>query len=177
MKSQGQRLLALSVSPAATNIAGMQDDLQLSQHFRLSEFTVSQAATRAGLRNSPSNSQLGNLRRLAEVLEQVRQLLGKPVFISSGYRSPVVNAIVGGSATSAHMQGLAADFTCPGFGSPLTICRFLANSALAFNQLIYEGTWVHLGIGHETQDSWRREILTAVFETGAKTRYMKGIIG
>lgn len=155
----------------------MQDDLQLSQNFRLSEFTVSQAATRAGLRNLPSTSHLENLRQLAGVLEQVRQLLGQPVFISSGYRSPVVNAIVGGSATSAHMRGLAADFICPAFGTPSRICRFLENSGLAFHQLIYEGTWVHLGISHEKPDSWRREILTAAFETGARTRYMKGIIG
>ncbi|MGJ4748433.1 D-Ala-D-Ala carboxypeptidase family metallohydrolase [Leptospira sp. SA-E8] len=155
----------------------MQDDLQLSQHFRLSEFTVSQAATRAGLRNDPSSKHVENLRRLAGVMEQVRQLLGQPIFISSGYRSPAVNAVVGGALASAHMRGLAADFTSPAFGSPLKICRLIADSTVAFHQLVHEGAWVHLGLADGDSGTWRREVLTAFFEAGASPRYMRGLIG
>ena len=91
-----------------------------------------------------------NLVRTAEVLEKVRILLDdKPVLLSSGYRSPGVNAAVGGSKNSAHMSGLAADFICPDFGTPLQVCKKLEPFMrdLGIDQLIYEfGTWVHLGL-------------------------------
>jgi len=71
--------------------------------------------------------------------------LGKPVLVSSGYRSPAVNRAVGGAANSAHMLGCAADFSSPSFGSPLDICRAIARSDIAFDQLIHEfRAWVHI---------------------------------
>lgn len=122
---------------------------QLTPHFTLEEFTASQTAARMGLDNTPTGQAYDNVKRCAEHMEKVRSLLGsKPILISSGYRSPQVNAAVGGSSTSAHMSGLAADFTCPGFGSPLEICQALEQflPELAVDQLIYEyASWVHLG--------------------------------
>jgi zinc D-Ala-D-Ala carboxypeptidase len=154
----------------------MQTDQRLSDHFALSEFTISQAAARAGLRNEPLSSHIENLRRLAQVLEQVRTLLGnRPILISSGYRSPAVNGLVGGSLSSAHTQGLAADFTCPGFGTPLNVCQAIADSGIPFEQLIYEGTWVHVAVATAGATP-RRELLTAVFVPGAATRYQKGLM-
>jgi hypothetical protein len=125
---------------------------QLTPHFTLSEFTDSQTAARRGLHNVPSaDSQTRkNLQRVAETMEKVRALLGdKPILISSGYRSPMVNAAVGGSASSAHMGGLAVDFSCPGFGTPRAICKALEPHMreLRIDQLIHEyDTWVHLGL-------------------------------
>lgn len=151
-------------------------DQQLSPHFKLSEFTVSQEAARAGIRNEPLTSHIGNLKRVANVLEQVRALLGgHPIIISSGYRSPQVNKIVGGSRTSDHMQGLAADFICPGFGSPRDVCECIADSYIAFDQLIFEGSWVHLGLS-AAYHAGRREVLTAIFEHGKDPRYLKGLV-
>jgi zinc D-Ala-D-Ala carboxypeptidase len=125
---------------------------QLTSHFTLEEFTDSQTAARKGLHNVPlaGSGEYNNLIRTVTVMEEVRSLLGdKPILISSGYRSPQVNAAVGGSKSSAHMSGLAADFSCPGFGTPLQICKKLHPhmKELGIDQLIHEyGTWVHLGL-------------------------------
>jgi hypothetical protein len=122
----------------------------LTPHFTLGEFTASQTAARLGVGNAPNEIELANLRRLAVVMEQVRTILrDKPILISSGYRSSEINRAVGGAQSSAHVSGLAVDFTCPGFGDPLTICRALASHmpALGIDQLIYEfASWVHLGL-------------------------------
>jgi hypothetical protein len=124
----------------------------LTPNFTLEEFTLSQTAARKGLPNvpSPHGQEHANLIRLAKVMETVRALLDdNPVLISSGYRSPKVNAAVGGSKTSAHMSGLAVDFTAPGFGTPRDICKALEPHMreLGVDQLIHEyDTWVHLGL-------------------------------
>ncbi len=124
----------------------------LTPNFTLAEMTDSQTAARMGINNIPlaGSSERKNLQRTAEVMEKVRTLLGdKPILISSGYRSPQVNAAVGGSKSSAHMSGLAVDFSCPGFGTPKHICKHLHAhmKALGIDQLIHEyDTWVHLGL-------------------------------
>lgn len=134
--------------------------MQLSPHFTLDEFIASDTASRRGIDNSPSPEILAELQRTAAMLELVRVQLGnRPIRITSGYRSPVLNAAVGGSTSSAHCRGMAADFTCPGFGTPLEICRELATYAgsLNFDQLIHEfGSWVHIG----RSASPRRQLLT-----------------
>jgi zinc D-Ala-D-Ala carboxypeptidase len=125
---------------------------QLTPHFTLEEFTDSQTAARKGIKNiPPENSQeRKNIQLTAETMELVRTKLGdKPILISSGYRSPQVNAAVGGSKSSAHMSGLAVDFSCPGFGTPKQICKKLEPimKELGIDQLIHEyDTWVHLGL-------------------------------
>ena len=125
---------------------------QLTTHFTLEEFTDSQTAARKGIDNVPSadSRERKNLQRTAEVMEKVRALPGdKPILISSGYRGPKVNAAVGGSKSSAHMSALAVDFSCPGFGTPLAICKKLQPhmKELGIDQLIHEfGSWVHLGL-------------------------------
>ncbi len=131
---------------------------QLSEHFSLRELTFSSTASRAHIDNTPSIVAMMNLQRTARGMEQVRSLLGsKPIKINSGYRSPVVNALVNGSRNSAHMTGHAVDFVCPEFGTPLEICRFLAQQpGLAFDQLIQEGTWVHIAFGPKL----RHQLLT-----------------
>lgn len=125
---------------------------KLTEHFTLEEMTASQTASRMGINNVPpeGSQERKNLQRTAELMEKVRIILGeKPVLISSGYRCPQVNAACGGSSTSAHMSGLAVDFTCPGFGTPRDICHMLEPhmTELGIDQLIYEfESWVHLGL-------------------------------
>jgi zinc D-Ala-D-Ala carboxypeptidase len=125
---------------------------QLTPHFSLEEMTDSQTAARKGIPNVPpiGSPERANLLRTAETMEKVRTILGdKPILISSGYRSPAVNAAVGGSKSSAHMSALAVDFSCPGFGTPLQICRKLHPymKTLGIDQLIHEfDSWVHLGL-------------------------------
>ena len=92
-------------------------------------------------------------------MELVRNVLnGQPIMISSGYRSPEVNAAVNGSKNSQHMQGKAVDFTCPNFGSPNTIIRAIKNSGIKFDQLILEfDSWVHISFS----DPSRKQVLIA----------------
>lgn len=125
----------------------------LSPHFTLEEFTLSQTAVRRGLDNTPDAQALRHLRRLAATLEQVRARLGdRPILISSGYRSAALNRAIGGATGSAHLRGLAVDFTCPAFGSVLATARALARSGIAFDQLILEyGRWIHLGLAEDRQ--------------------------
>lgn len=145
---------------------------KLSEHFSLDELVFSQDAVRMGLDNYPSTGVVANLRVLAAGLELVRKVLSdKPILISSGYRSPIVNKFVGGSSNSAHMQGFAADFICPGFGTPRMVAEAIRDSTLEFDQMILEGTWVHLSFDTRL----RREILTAHFG-GTRPIYIKGIV-
>lgn len=131
--------------------------MKLSRHFHLDEFTTSQTAARQGIDNTPSPAVVRRLQVLAGLLEDVRELLGsKPLLISSGYRSPILNGRIGGSKTSAHMLGYAGDFICPGFGTPLEICQTIAASDLVFDQLIEEGTWVHISADPRA----RRQVMT-----------------
>jgi zinc D-Ala-D-Ala carboxypeptidase len=122
----------------------------LSEHFTLAEFTYSETASRQGLDNTPTPEIVENLELLADIMELVRTLCGdNPVTITSGYRSPSVNAAIGGSSTSAHMSGLACDFIIPLFGEPYDVCKIIEPlmDDWAIDQLIWEyGDWVHLGL-------------------------------
>jgi len=151
--------------------------VNLRQHFTLQEITASEYAIRHGLDNHPTDANvLDNLHTLADGLERVRSLLGEPVHISSGYRSGKVNSGIGGSKTSAHMQGLAADFTCPEFGTPKEVAECLRDNKerIGLNNIIYEGTWVHLDfppIGEQPT----LLVKTAIFK-GGKVTYIPGIV-
>jgi hypothetical protein len=146
---------------------------QLSPHFTLAEFTYSQTASRMGLDNTPTPEAHEHLQKLAAVMEEVRTLCGsQPVNITSGYRSPAVNQATGGSSTSAHMSGLAADFIIPAFGTPLEICKRLEPHLveLSVDQLIWEySDWVHLAITLPP-DAPRCECLT-IDNSGTKTGF------
>lgn len=118
----------------------------MSEHFSLKELTRSDYAARNGLSNVPMPRIVENIEQvLMPGLEQVRKLLGHPMHITSGYRSQAVNTAVGGSPTSQHRFGLAADFHCDGFGSSAEIVAAIAASDIPFDQLIDEfGQWVHI---------------------------------
>lgn len=134
--------------------------MQLTPHFTLEELTASDTAARRGLDNTPQPAIVENLHALAEVLEQVRAALDRPMLISSGYRSPKVNTAVGSKPTSMHIQGLAADFICPQFGTPLEVAEEIAAAGIRFDQLIHEfGRWVHIGI-RLPDEPWRGQLLT-----------------
>ena len=135
---------------------------QLTEHFTLEELTFSQTATRKGINNEPSEAVKANLETLAKGLERVRAILLSPIHISSGYRSPDLNKLIGGSAKSAHMDGYAADFTAPAFGNPESIVRTLKRSMLPVDQVVMEGTWVHISFA----PAMRNQFLTATFNNG-----------
>jgi len=145
--------------------------MQLSKNFKLNEFTTSQTATRKGIDNTPAAPIIERLRMLANTLEQVRTLLGdNSIRISSGYRCLALNRAIGSGDSSAHVQGYAVDFTCPNFGTPKEVANKIAQSAIKYDQIIYEGTWIHLSVDPRN----RRDVLTAHFK-GGKATYTKGI--
>ena len=145
--------------------------MQLSKNFSLAELVGSQVATRKGIDNAPEPAIVANLTRLAALLEQVRALVGAPIAISSGYRSPALNKAVGGAANSAHVLGLAADISTAKL-APKALALLIRQSDIAFDQLIYEGTWVHIALSAGTP---RRQVLTAKF-AGGGVSYVAGIV-
>ena len=146
---------------------------RLSRHFTLDELIASQTAARHGIDNTPSPAVVRNLRRLAALLEKIRGLLGgTPILVGSGYRCRALNAAVGGAAASAHMAGLAADFTAPGYGTVLQVAQKIAASRLRYDQLIFEyGAWVHVGLAPGRRKA-RRQNLSIFKGTG----YLDGIV-
>lgn len=151
-------------------------DERITPSFWLSEFFKSDTAARRGIDNTPKAMHLANIRNLlAPGMQRVRELLGAPVLITSGFRSPALNQAVGGSNHSQHSHGLAADFTAPSFGSPDKVARHILDHRheIQFDQLIAEfGQWVHISFSANP----RGEVLTArhsnigtVYETGLRT--------
>lgn len=119
--------------------------MQISRHFSLEQLTRSETAESRGIDNTPPPEVLDNLRRLAAGLEQVQAALGHPLEISSAYRCAELNAAVGGALNSQHCQGLAADICCASYGTPADVALGIAESAIAFDQVILEfGRWVHV---------------------------------
>jgi hypothetical protein len=145
--------------------------VNLSPHFSLAELVSSQVATGKGIDNAPAPAIVANLTRLAALLEQVRALVGAPIAISSGYRSPALNKAVGGAANSAHVLGLAADISTAKL-TPKALALLIRQSDIAFDQLIYEGTWVHIAL---SVGALRRQVLTAKF-AGGGVSYVAGIV-
>lgn len=119
--------------------------MNLSTHFTLEELTFSQTAAREGIDNTPPPEVVARLKHTALGLEAVRVRLGVPLSVSSGYRCLALNRLLGSKDSSAHVQGDAADFIAPGFGSPATVVSSLKDAGIAFDQLIVEfGRWVHI---------------------------------
>lgn len=132
-------------------------------NFSEHEFFVSDTAKRLGMDNYTDDlSILTNLVILADKMQEIRDLLNMPIIISSAYRSPDLNKIVGGKPNSQHMEGMACDFTCPRFGTPENIVRFLKEVGVEVDQCIVENnSWVHISIKLENN---RNEFL--VFNKG-----------
>ena len=148
--------------------------MKLSNNFSLAELVKSQTAERKGIHNKPETDAVENLIHLAEtVLQPVRNHFGKPVMISSGYRSPELCEAIGSSSKSQHAKGEAADFEIPGVDNKELATWIKENCD--YDQLILEfynegdpnSGWVHCSIS-KTQS--RRERLIAKRVDG-KTQY------
>jgi len=142
--------------------------VNLSPHFTLEEAVFSSTALRLGINNTPSQDIIARMVLAAEGMEKVRSLLlGHPIHIDSWYRCPQLNSAIGGAKTSAHMEGAAVDFTCTQYGSPHSIVKMIMSSPIKFDQLIYEGRWVHISF----KETLRQQVLSAQF-TIAGTVYV-----
>jgi zinc D-Ala-D-Ala carboxypeptidase len=149
--------------------------VNLSPHFSLAELTFSETAIRAGREISPDETIIANLRNLCvSVLEPLREALGAPIVISSGYRPEWLNIIVGGSKTSDHMSGRAADIRAIGL-APIQVCRKACELELPTNQVILEfGRWCHISVAPINAVP-RGDVLTAKSIKG-QTTYYPGLV-
>ena len=139
--------------------------MQLSKHFKLSEFTKSQIAARNGLKNLPGSGEVKNLENVCyEILEPVRAKFEKPVLITSGFRSLEVNRKLGSSDSSQHCKGQAVDFEIVGVANIKVAYWLQAN--VDFDQLILEyyrpdddqHGWIH--VSYNEKGANRKKVLT-----------------
>lgn len=148
--------------------------MKLTDHFTQPEMERSSTAIRLGLVNVCPADLLPNMREVAANLELIRAHFGKSIHITSCYRSPAVNAAVGGSPTSAHRFAHAADFEVHDVAN-IDVCRWVALHIPDFDQIIYEfgpSGWCHIGFTNKTP---RRQLLTAVKVKG-RTVYKPGLV-
>ena len=168
------------VAKPAPAISSVTPDMQLSEHFKLNEFTKSETAIRKRIDNTPGPAHASNLQKVCEkILEPVRNHFQKPVRINSGYRGPALNSAVGGSSKSQHCNGEAVDFEIDGLANP-ELAKWVAANC-DFDQIILEfydpkegpnSGWVHASY---SEGKNRKQILTAVSVSG-KTVYKPGFV-
>lgn len=120
--------------------------MKISKHFTKHECVRSTTAANLGIKNEPSPEQWENLKLFTnECLDLVRDLFGVPIVPTSMFRSRALNTMIGGSAKSMHMEGLAADFSVPGVSVADAVRRIRA-AGIEYDQLIDEfGSWIHIG--------------------------------
>jgi hypothetical protein len=145
--------------------------MQLTPHFTLKEMTFSQTAIRQGINNTPDKSQIRALTALCvHILEPLRILVDKSIRVTSGYRSHDLNRAIGGSATSQHLVGAAADINVEGL-SPQELFDLIRHSDLPFDQLIQEfDEWVHVSF---TTRRRRGSVLFAIRDKRGRVKYVK----
>lgn len=153
--------------------------MNLTANFTLEEMTKSETALRHDMDNTPGEAEIANLKALAEnVLQPVRDHFSKGVKVNSGFRHPEVNAKVGGSKTSDHCQGQAADIEIPGVPNA-DLAQWIVDN-LDFRQVILEfytpgvpdSGWVH--VSYVAGDN-KKQVLTATKKDG-KTVYLPGLV-
>jgi hypothetical protein len=153
--------------------------MNLSANFTLKELTKSDTATRLGIDNTPDEAVIESLKLLCEnVLQPVRDHFGKSVTVNSGFRSPETNQATGGSKTSDHCKGQAADIEIDGISNP-DLAHWIMDNC-DYTQLILEfytqgqpnSGWVHVSYD---PSNLKMQELTAVKVAG-KTTYLAGLV-
>lgn len=118
------------------------------KYFTLAEFLKSATAQRLKIDNTPTFEVVDNLNRLADYLDRIREKLGRPILVNSGFRCPMLNKAVGGVANSQHLKGLAADVVC----SDMNALEKILRETGGFDQLIKEhrkgstSFWYHVSV-------------------------------
>ena len=129
----------------------------LTPHFTLEELTHTDHRE---FDNIPNSSEINNLKRLAEMLEEVKTLLdGKPIMVNSAFRSSAVNTAVGSKETSQHRVGCAADIRVPGL-TPDQVVKAIIGSPIAYDQIIREfDSWTHISVPNNPSGTPRKQAL------------------
>jgi hypothetical protein len=139
--------------------------MNLSPHFTLEELTHTDHRE---FDNTPNDSEKNNLKRLAEFLEQVKDVLGgKPIMVNSAFRCKQVNDAVGSKDTSQHRLGCAADIRVPGM-TPDEVVKAVIASGIGYDQIIREfDRWTHISVPNTITDTPRRQALI-IDKTGTR---------
>jgi len=129
----------------------------MTPNFTLTELTTTDHRE---YKNEPNPSEIANLQRLAELLEQVKVALGgKPVMVNSAFRSKQVNDAVGSKDTSQHRIGCAADIRVPGM-APDAVVKAIITAGLPYDQLIREfDRWTHISVPNDPKGKPRGQVL------------------
>ena len=151
--------------------------MKLSKNLSLAEVTKSTTASRLGIDNTPDDWATENLRQIAvNVFQPLRDAFGCPIYVSSGYRGPELNAAIGGAKRSQHMEGRALDLDADVYGrcTNAQIFRYIKDN-LEFDQLIWEfgdednPDWVHVSYVYDGVN--RKRCLKADRDDKGKTFY------
>lgn len=128
------------------------------KYFTITELCKSSTAAQKKIDNTPNSEVVNNLKKLVEyVLDPLREKYGKPIHVNGAYRCPALNKAVGGSKTSQHMLGLAADITAGSVANNKILFNLIQELNLPFDQLIDENNfrWIHVSYS----DRHRKQIL------------------
>jgi zinc D-Ala-D-Ala carboxypeptidase len=147
--------------------------MRLSNNFMVREFTYSTTSYRKGIPNNPTEEHMANLKRLVDsIIQPLRDKIG-PIRISSGYRSPALNRVIGGSSRSQHCKGMASDlqFVRDNQMANKIIFDNVIEMGLDFDQMIneFDYKWIHISYNEKKN---RKQILEAYKDEKNKTRYM-----
>jgi len=148
--------------------------MELSRFFTLDEMTRSATAQSEGIPNDPGAAEIENLRALCNaVLDPLRESIGRPIRVTSGFRGPALNRRIGGASNSQHVTGEAADIDSRGL-SVLELFQRIIRLELPFDQVIYEDKsaavkWVHVS---HASGRGRGQILRARFAPGRPATYL-----
>lgn len=116
----------------------------MNLNFKISELIHSDLAIQNNIDNLPDINALDNMLELIfNCLQPIRDLIKKPIIVTSGYRNQQINFLAGGAFNSQHKEGKAADFIIKGM-TPKQIIEIIKNSNIEYDQLIDERTWVHI---------------------------------
>ena len=142
--------------------------MNLTEHFTLEELTITEHRQ---FDNTPNDAEVANLVRLAEFLEQVKELLGgKPIMVNSAFRSAEVNKAVGPSDKSQHRLGCAADIRVPGM-TPDEVVKAIIASDLPYDQCIREfDSWTHISIPNA--DDEKPRLMSLIIDKSGTRKYV-----
>lgn len=142
-----------------------------ADHFTWEEVFESDIAERRGIDNFCADYRIQlRLVHTAKQMDKVRELLNRPVKITSWYRSPTLNIAIGSHGRSQHPAGEAVDFKSPKFGTPLQICIAIITAGISFDQLILEHSWVHISFKNPSSAN-RGQVLSLL----ANKKYATGL--
>lgn len=132
----------------------------MMKYFTLKELTHSARAEREGISNQPDEDQIENLTALVEnILDPLREACGRPIYVSSGFRSVRVNRMVGGKANSQHLKGEAADISVGTKSGNEELFKLCQELNLPWDQLIDESGFSWLHISYKKRGRNRKQIL------------------